>query len=406
MSYFTAGFRPAQRLAEIGVSEILRITALANELKRQGRPVIVLGAGEPDFDTPDHIKDAAILAIRDGQTKYTALDGGPELKQAISRKFERDNGLTYGADEITVGTGAKQVLYNALMATLDPGDEVILPAPFWVSYADIVGLCGGKSVVLPCAEADGFRLRAEALERAITPKTRWLVLNAPSNPSGAAYGADDYRALAEVLLRHPQVWVLSDDIYEHILYDGLQFVTPAQVEPGLKDRTLTVNGVSKAYAMTGWRIGFAGGPKTLIKAMAAVQSQATSCPSSVSQAAAVAALDGPQQMVRARCQSFQYRRDQLVDALNAIPGIVCPKPQGAFYTFASCAGLIGRRTPAGEVIASDVDFCNFLLTAHSVAVVPGSAFGLGPYFRISYATSTAQLREASARIASACHSLS
>jgi aspartate aminotransferase len=400
-----AAFRPAQRLADIGVSSILRIGAAAAALHREGRPITEPGASQPDFDTPDHVKEAAIQAIRDGQTKYTALDGSPELKAAVQHKFRRENGLDYGLDEITAGTGAKQVIYNALMASLDPGDEVIIPAPFWVSYADMVAICGGKPVVVPCSEEDGFRLTAEALERAITPKSRWLMLNAPSNPSGAAYSAEHYRPILDVVLRHPRLWLLADDIYEHILYDGLAFATPAGVEPGLKERTLTVNGVSKAYAMTGWRIGFAGGPKALIKAMATVQSQSTSCPSSVSQAAAIAALLGPQEVVRERCRSFEERRNLVVDRLNALPGIRCRKPEGAFYTFASCAGVIGRRSPSGRELRTDVDFCEFLLHEHSLAAVPGSAFGLAPFFRISYATSPVQLLEAGERMAAACHSL-
>jgi len=398
-------FQPAQRLAAIGVSEILQITARANELKKQGRPVIVLGAGEPDFDTPDHIKQAAIRAIERGETKYTALDGTPQLKDAIRLKFERDNGLVYASHEITVGTGAKQVIYNAFMATLNPGDEVIIPTPYWVSYSDIVSICGGVPVLLPCAEAHGFRLTADQLEAAITPRTRWLMLNSPSNPSGAAYTAEQYRPLMDVLLRHPQVWVLADDMYEHILYDGLAFATPAAVEPALKDRTLTVNGVSKAYAMTGWRIGYAGGPRELIQAMAVVQSQSTSCPSSVSQAAAVEALTGPQEIVAERCASFQRRRDLVVEALNVIPGLECRKPEGAFYTFASCAGVLGRHTRGGVRLETDADFCRYLLQEHDVAVVPGSCFGLAPFFRISYATSELQLKSACARIAKACAEL-
>jgi len=398
-------FQPAQRLAAIGVSEILQITARANELKKQGRPVIVLGAGEPDFDTPDHIKQAAIRAIERGETKYTALDGTPQLKDAIRLKFERDNGLVYASHEVTVGTGAKQVIYNAFMATLNPGDEVIIPTPYWVSYSDIVSICGGVPVLLPCAEAHGFRLTADQLEAAITPRTRWLMLNSPSNPSGAAYTAKQYRPLMDVLLRHPQVWVLADDMYEHILYDGLAFATPAAVEPALKERTLTVNGVSKAYAMTGWRIGYAGGPRELIQAMAVVQSQSTSCPSSVSQAAAVEALTGPQEIVAERCASFQRRRDLVVEALNVIPGLECRKPEGAFYTFASCAGVLGRHTRSGLRLETDADFCRYLLQEHDVAVVPGSCFGLAPFFRISYATSELQLNAACARIAKACAEL-
>lgn len=401
-----AAFRPASRLAAIGVSEILRITALANELKRQGRDVIVLGAGEPDFDTPQHVKDAAARAMAAGATKYTALDGTPALKAAIAAKFRRDNGLDYQPAEITVSTGAKQVLYNAMTATLDPGDEVIIPTPFWVSYADIVLIAGGRPVLVPCAEANGFRLTAGDLERAITPRTRWVLLNSPSNPSGAAYSAADYRPILDVLLRHPHVWLMVDDMYEHIVYDDFRFVTPAALEPALKERTLTVNGVSKAYAMTGWRIGYGGGPAALVRAMAVVQSQSTSCPSSISQAAAVEALNGPQDIVAERRLSFQARRDLVVAALNAIDGITCRVPEGAFYTFASCAGLIGRKTPDGSVIETDAGFAEYLLRSADVAVVPGSAFGLAPYFRISYATSTAELEEACRRIAEAVARLS
>ncbi len=401
-----AAFRPASRISAIGVSEILQIGAKASALKRSGRDVIILGAGEPDFDTPDFIKDGAIAAIRAGQTKYTALDGTPELKAAIAAKFKADNNLDYAADEITVSTGAKQVIYNAMMATLDPGDEVIIPTPYWVSYSDIVQIAGGVPVLIPCGAETGFRLSAERLEAAITPKTRWLMLNSPSNPSGAAYSRADYKALTDVLLRHPHVWLLVDDMYEHILYDGFAFSTPAEVEPRIKDRTLTVNGVSKSYAMTGWRIGFGGGPKALIKAMSVIQSQSTSCPSSVSQAAALTALTGPQDIVRERCLDFQKRRDLVVEGLNAIPGISCPKPEGAFYTFASCAGLLGRKTPDGKVIETDRDFCAWLLESHDVAMVPGTAFGLAPFFRISYATSEKELKTALDRIAKAVATLS
>jgi aspartate aminotransferase len=401
-----AEFRPASRIGAIGVSEILRITDRANARKREGRDVIVLGAGEPDFDTPDHIKDAAAAAMRAGATKYTALDGTPELKDAIRAKFQRDNALDYGRGEITVSTGAKQVIFNAMLASLEPGDEVILPTPFWVSYADIVTIAGGKPVLVPCAAATGFRLTAEALEDAITPRTRWLFLNSPSNPSGAAYDEASYQPLLDVLRKHPQVWLLADDMYEHIVYDGFRFVTPASLAPDLNDRTLTVNGVSKAYAMTGWRIGYAGGPQALIKAMAVVQSQSTSCPSSVSQAAAVAALNGDQAIVRERCRSFEARRDLVVAALNAIPGLDCRKPEGAFYTFADCAGVLGRTAPDGRLIDSDSSFAAYLLDQVDVAVVPGSAFGLAPFFRISYATSTRELEEACRRIATACASLS
>jgi len=393
--------RRADRIARIAVSEILRIGARAAQLKREGRDVIVLGAGEPDFDTPDHVKQAAIRAIEAGETKYTLLDGTLALKQAIRNKFRRQNGLDYALDEITAGAGAKQVIHNALMATLDPGDEVIVATPYWTSYADMIAIAAGTVVPVACSEANGFRLAPADLERAITPRTRWLMLNSPSNPSGAAYGEADLRALADVLLRHPHVWILSDDIYEHLVYDGFAFRTIAQVEPQLKQRTLTVNGLSKAYAMTGWRLGYAGGPRELIAAMAVVQSQSTSNPCSVTQAAAIAALEGPQDVLAERRASFQRRRDLVVDALNAIEGLSCRRPEGAFYTYASCAGVLGRHTPAGQRLETDADFCEYLLRDHDVAVVPGSIFGLAPYFRISYATSEAQLRTAMQRIADA-----
>ena len=398
-------FEPAQRVRAIGVSEILRITDHANALKRAGRPVIVLGAGEPDFDTPEHIRAAAARAIARGDTRYTVLDGSPAMKAAVQLKFKRDNALDFALNEISVGAGAKQVIFNALMASLNPGEEVILPAPYWTSYADIVQICGGVPVSVPCSEEQGFRMEAAQLEAAITPRTRWLFLNSPSNPSGAAYSAAQLEPLCEVLLRHPQVWVLADDIYEHILYDGLAFATPVAVEPRLRERTLTVNGVSKAYAMTGWRVGFGAGPRALIAAMAVVQSQSTSCPSSVSQAAAIEALTGPQDIVAERCADFQARRDFVVAALNRAPGLHCRVPEGAFYTFASCAGVLGRRTQSGLLLQTDSDFCNYLLQDFEVAVVPGSVFGLAPYFRISYATSMAQLEEACARIAAACEAL-
>ncbi|WFU71210.1 pyridoxal phosphate-dependent aminotransferase [Bradyrhizobium sp. CB2312] len=399
-------FRLASRLASIGVSQILRITALASDLKRNGKDVIVLGTGEPDFDTPEYIKDAAKCAMDNGATKYTALDGTPELKAAICAKFKRDNGLEFAQNEITVSAGAKQVLFNAMMATLEPGDEVILPTPYWVSYADIVLIMGGKPVFVPCQEANGFRLTADDLVRAITPRTRWVIFNSPSNPSGAAYSEADYRPILDVLLAHPHVWLMVDDIYEHIVYDDFRFVTPVALEPSLRNRTLTINGVSKAYAMTGWRIGYAGGPRALIQAMAVVQSQSTSCPSSISQAAAIAALNGSADIVTERCRSFQARRDLVVRSLNKIEGITCRVPEGAFYTFAGCAALIGTTTPDGECINSDIDFAEYLLRSVGVAVVPGSAFGLAPYFRISYATSASQLEDACQRITLATSQLS
>lgn len=396
-----ARFHPAARLATMGVSEILRITAQAGALKRAGRPMIILGAGEPDFDTPDNIKDAAHRAIAAGDTKYTVLDGSPALKEAVRRKFERENGLVFGQDQVTCGAGAKQILFNAFMASLDPGDEVVIPAPFWTSYADIVSIAGGVPKIVVCGMETGFRLSPEALETAIGPRTRWLLLNSPSNPTGAGYRRADLEGLASVLRRHPNVWVMSDDIYEHIVYDGFEFATFAAVAPDLADRTLTINGVSKAHAMTGWRIGYGAGPAALIKAMAIVQSQSTSCPSSVSQAAAIEALDGPQDTLEARRLAFQARRDLVTGRLNAIDGIDCPIPEGAFYTFASCAGLIGKRRPDGRVITGDIDFADYLLGC-DVAVVPGSCFGAAPFFRISYATGEDELTVALDRIRDAC----
>lgn len=398
-------FRAADRISAIGVSDIVRITQAANELKRQGQPVIVLGLGEPDFDTPLHIQEAAQQAMARGETHYTVLDGTPELKAAIQHKFRKDNGLEFATHEITVGAGAKQVIYNALMASLNPGDEVILPAPYWTSYADMVLIAGGVPVVVPCSEAHGFRITPEQLGAAITPRTRWVFINSPSNPSGTAYSAEQLKPILEVVLHHPQVWVLADDIYEHILYDGHAFATPAAVLPALRERTLTVNGVSKSYAMTGWRIGYGAGPRALIAAMAVVQSQATSCASSISQAAAVAALTGPQDIVAERCREFQARRDLVVASLNASPGLRCRVPEGAFYTFASCEGVLGRTTPGGATLRSDADFCDYLLREFHVAVVPGSVLGLAPYFRISYAASMADLQEACARIRRACEAL-
>ncbi|MBX6321175.1 MAG: pyridoxal phosphate-dependent aminotransferase [Rhodospirillaceae bacterium] len=395
----------AQRLSRIKPSPTIAVTQKARELKAAGRDVIGLGAGEPDFDTPDNIKAAAMEAIRRGETKYTNVDGTNELKRAIAAKFKRENGLDYGIDQITVGTGGKQVLYNALMATLDPGDEVIIPAPYWVSYPDMVLLAEGVPVFVPCSQNYGFKMRPEDLAAAITPKTKWLILNSPSNPTGAAYTREELKALTDVLLDQPHVWVMTDDMYEHLVYDGFAFATPAQVEPRLYERTLTVNGVSKAYCMTGWRIGFAGGPKALIKAMATVQSQSTSNPSSVSQAAAVEALNGPQDFIAAHNAVFKERRDMVVDMLNQAPGITCHRPEGAFYVYPSCAGAIGRRTPEGRRIETDEDFVTYLLEAEGVAVVQGAAFGLSPYFRISYATATELLREACTRIQRACAAL-
>ena len=395
----------AESMSRIKPSPTIAVTNKARELRDAGRDVIGLGAGEPDFDTPDNIKQAAIRAIQDGDTKYTAVDGTPALKQAIAAKFKRENGLDYEPAQITVGTGGKQVLYNACVATLNPGDEVVIPTPYWVSYPDMVLLGGGTPVFAETSAETGFRLSPEALEAAITPKTKWMIFNSPSNPSGAAYTRDELKRLTEVLLRHPQVWVMTDDMYEHLIYDNFVFTTPAQVEPELYDRTLTINGVSKAYAMTGWRIGYAGGPVELIKAMAKVQSQSTSNPSSISQAAAVEALNGPQDFIAERGKVFEQRRDLVVGMLNQAAGLHCPKPEGAFYVYPSCAGCIGKKTPDGAAIESDLDFVTYLLESVGVACVHGAAFGLSPHFRISYATSTEALTEACSRIQRACAAL-
>ncbi len=395
----------ANRLSRIKPSPTIAVSSKAKELKAAGRDVIGLGAGEPDFDTPDFIKDAACKAIADGQTKYTAVDGTVELKDAIIAKFKRDNDLNYARDQITVGTGGKQVLYNAFMASLNAADEVIIPAPYWVSYPDMVLLAEGTPVIVECSKENNFKLTPEDLENAITPKTKWFIFNSPSNPTGGAYSRAELKALTDVLMKHPHVYIMSDDMYEHLVYDDFEFVTPAQVEPALFDRTLTCNGVSKSYAMTGWRIGYAGGPKDLIKAMAKVQSQSTSNPSSVSQAAALAALEGDQSFLAERNAVFKERRNMVVDLLNEADGIECLKPEGAFYVYPSCAGLIGKTTPNGKVIESDEDFVTYLLESEGVACVQGAAFGLSPYFRISYATSTENLTEACARIKRACAAL-
>ena len=395
----------ADSLSRIKPSATIAVSTKARALKAQGRDVISLGAGEPDFDTPENIKEAAIRAIREGKTKYTDVEGTPELKDAVIAKFQRENGLAYKREQIIVGTGGKQVLYNALMATLNAGDEVIIPAPYWVSYPEIVALAGGTPVPVPTTAASGFRMTAAQLEAAITPRTKWLILNSPSNPSGAAYTAAHLKALTDVLLKHPQVWVLTDDMYEHLTYDDFNFATPAQVEPGIYDRTLTMNGVSKAYCMTGWRIGYAGGPAMLIKAMGTLQSQSTSNPSSISQAAAVEALNGPQDFIPRNAKVFKERRDLVVSMLNQATGLKCPSPEGAFYVYPSCAGAIGKATPAGKKIANDLDFVSELLEAEGVAVVQGEAFGLAPHFRISYATSTEALEESCRRIQRFCASL-
>lgn len=393
-------------LKRIKPSPTIAISNKARELKAAGRDIIALSAGEPDFDTPDNIKEAAIAAIRRGETKYTAVDGIPELKAAICRKFKRDNDLDYKPAQVSVGTGGKQVLFNALVATVDAGDEVIIPAPYWVSYPDIVEFCGGKPVPALTRIEDNFKLRPEVLEAAITPKTKWLIFNSPSNPSGAAYSFDELKALTDVLVKYPHVWILTDDMYEHLVYDDFKFVTPAQVEPKLYDRTLTMNGVSKTYCMTGWRIGYAAGPVELIKAMGTLQSQSTSNPSSIAQWAAVEALDGPQDFIARNNQVFKERRDLVVSMLNQAKGLNCPKPEGAFYVFPTCEGVIGKTAPNGVKIATDEDFATQLLEAEGVAVVHGSAFGLGPAFRISYATATTDLEEACRRIQRFCGSLS
>ncbi|MBB3135390.1 aspartate aminotransferase [Rhizobium pisi] len=393
------------RLKTVKPSPTIAITRLAAEMRRNGKNVIALSQGEPDFDTPDHIKIAAKNAIDSGETKYTDVDGTPALKRAIVDKFKNENGLDYEVANISVGTGGKQVIFNAFSATLDEGDEVIIPAPYWVSYPDMVLLTGGVPVAVSCDENSGFKLTAEALDGAITPRTKWLVLNSPSNPTGAGYSAAELKAIAEVLLRHPRVLVITDDMYEHIRYDGWAFHTIAAVEPRLRERVLTCNGVSKAYAMTGWRIGYAGGPVDLIRAMATIQSQSTTNPSSVSQAAAVAALTGPLDFLAERNAVFQDRRDLCLAAFSGIDGLSCKKPDGAFYLFPSCAGVIGKQAPTGKVLVTDVDFATYLLESVGVAVVPGSAFGQGPYFRISFATSTDRLRDACERIADACASL-
>ena len=392
----------SDRLARIKPSPTIAMTTRAAELRAEGRDIIGLSAGEPDFDTPEHVREAAKAAIDAGHTRYTAVDGTPSLKRAIADKFARENGLDYAPAQITVGTGGKQILFNALMATLDDGDEVIVPAPYWVSYPDMVLLAGGTPVVVECGIDVGFRLTPEALEAAITPRTKWLILNSPSNPSGAGYNGAQMQALCDVLLRHPQVWVLADDIYEHLVFDGFEFCTPAQVEPRLKDRVLTMNGVSKSYAMTGWRIGYGAAPEPLIKAMAKLQSQSTSNPCSVSQYAAEAALTGPQDYIRDSRAVFQRRRDLVVAGLNECPGLECPVPQGAFYVYPSMAGLIGAASAGGTLITDDETFANALLDEEGVAVVFGAAFGLSPHFRISYATGDDVLRDAVARIRRFC----
>jgi aspartate aminotransferase len=396
----------ADRISRVKPSATMAVTDKARALKAAGRDVIGLGAGEPDFDTPDNIKEAAIKAIRDGKAaKYTAVEGILELRAAIARKFKRENQLDYKPSQIIVGTGGKQVLFNAFLATLNSGDEVIIPAPYWVSYPDMVLIAGGEPVAVETRMADGFKMKPEALERAITPKTKWLLFNSPSNPTGAAYTRTELKALTDVLMRHPHVWVMSDDMYEHLVYDDFVFFTPAQLEPRLYERALTVNGVSKTYCMTGWRIGYAGGPESLIKAMAMIQSQSTSNATAVAQWASVEALDGPQDFIPTHNKIFKERRDLCVSMLNQANGIRCPKPEGAFYVYPSCAGTMGKVGPTGKKLATDEDFVTELLEAEGVAVVQGTPFGVGPAFRISYATATTALEQACARIQRFCGNL-
>ena len=391
-------------LKRIKPSPTLAVTQKARELKAAGKDVISLGAGEPDFDTPDNIKQAAIKAINDGDTKYTAVDGTPALKDAIIKKFKRENNLEYQADQITVGAGGKHVIYNAMVATLNEGDEVVIPAPYWVSYPDIVLLAGGTPIILECNEKQGFKINASELEKSINKKTKWIILNSPSNPTGACYSESDIKEIAKALIRHPHVYILSDDIYEHVTYEGFKFFTIAQIVE-LKERVLTMNGVSKAYSMTGWRIGYAAGPKEIIKAIAKIQSQSTTNPSSISQAAAVEALNGTQDFIKERAISFQERRDLVVKSLNEIDGIECLNPDGAFYVFPSCKGLIGKKDITGKELKTDTDFVQSLLENSGVAVVQGSAFGLEGFFRISYATSMNNLKKALEKISAFCKSL-
>jgi aspartate aminotransferase len=392
----------ADALSRVKPSATIAVAQKARELKAKGRDVISLGAGEPDFDTPENIKAAAVDAISRGETKYTAVAGIIELREAIAKKYKRENNLDYTANQVIVGTGGKQILFNALMATLNPGDEVVIPAPYWVSYPEMVALCGGTPVFVSASIENKFKLQPADLEKAITPKTKWFIFNSPSNPSGAAYTREELKALTNVLMRHPQVWVLTDDMYEHLTFDDFKFATPAEVEPGLYSRTLTMNGVSKSYAMTGWRIGYAAGPLELIKAMDMIQGQQTSGTNSIAQWAAVEALNGPQDFIVKNKAVFQGRRDLVVSMLNQAKGLNCPTPEGAFYVYPSCAGLIGKTAPSGKVIETDEDFVTELLEAEGVAVVHGSAFGLGPNFRISYATSEKLLEEACSRIQRFC----
>ncbi len=394
----------SNNLKRIKPSPTIAVTQKAKELKASGKDIIGLGAGEPDFDTPDNIKQAAIKAIKDGDTKYTAVDGTPALKEAIVKKFKRENNLVYQIDEITVGTGGKQVIYNAMMATINEGDEVIIPAPYWVSYPDIVLLAGGAPVILECSAKQGFKINPQDLKKSITKKTKWIILNSPSNPTGACYSEKDIREIGKILKNHPHVYILSDDIYEHVIYNDFKFFSIAQID-SLKDRVLTMNGVSKAYSMTGWRIGYASGPKEIIKAIAKIQSQSTTNPSSISQAAAVEALNGIQSFIKERAISFQERRDFVVKSLNEIEGIECLKPDGAFYVFPSCKGLMGKKDKKGKEIKTDTEFVQSLLENNGIAVVQGSAFGLEGFFRISYATSMENLKKAMDRIKTFCNEL-
>ncbi len=392
----------ADALSRIKPSATIAVTQMARDLKAQGKDVISLSVGEPDFDTPQNIKDAAIAAIQRGETKYTPVSGIQPLREAIAAKFKRENGLDYAPSQTIVGTGGKQILFNAFMATINPGDEVVIPAPYWVSYPEMIALCGGTPVFVKTTIENNFKLTADQLEKAITPKTKWFMFNSPSNPSGAAYSYDELKALTDVLMRHPHVWVLTDDMYEHLVFGDFVYYTPAQVEPGLYDRTLTMNGVSKAYAMTGWRIGYAAGPIELIKAMDMIQGQQTSGACSIAQWAAVEALNGPQDFIPMSKKAFEERRDLVVSMLNQANGLVCPKPEGAFYVYPSCAALIGKKAPSGKVIATDEDFVMELLATEGVATVHGSSFGLGPNFRVSYATSNDKLEEACRRIQRFC----
>ncbi len=396
----------AERMTLIKPSPTMAITKLAAEMKAAGKDVIGLGAGEPDFDTPDHIKNAAITAIKNGETKYTAVDGTPALKKAIVNKFSKDNNIKYNMDEIIVSVGGKQVLYNALMSSINPGDEVIIPSPYWVSYPDMVVLAGGIPIIVEGKESNDFKVIPDDIKNKISNKTKWIIINSPSNPTGSSYTKSELEDLGNLLLNYENIFIMSDDIYEKIIYDDFKFYSLAEVVPALKDRILTVNGVSKAYAMTGWRIGYAGGPKELISSMAKLQSQSTSNPSSISQAAALAALEGPEEFLSERNDKFRIRRDMVVDMLNNCNGLSCLKPSGAFYVYPSCSGVIGKALASGKVIENSIDFSSYLLESEGVAVVPGSAFGADPFFRISYATSDSILEEACKRIKKACDQLS